>query len=404
MTASTTSQRMARRQIRVHVMIDQLVSGGAQFLLAEFAEVAPEAGIELSVVTLRPPEPPSPAADRLRERGIEPEVVPVSSLLSVRDLRRVRRHLAWVRPDVVHTHLGTSDMLGNVAARSLGIPSVATIHADRWPDGARARARTALMSRARRHCAGRVIAVSESAKRAYIAARRDTSGHLVVVHNGLSARARPGSGAEIRRELGLDANDLVVAMTSNLLPEKNFETAIDAVAVLRSSFPSVRLVIVGDGDHEKAVRQRAAVLGDAAVLPGHREDIMAVLDASDVLVHPSHFDAFPTSLLEAMAASVPVVATATGGMLEMVEHGHTGLLVGPPPTAERFVKALCPVLAREEFRVQLGAAGRRHFEENFTAGRWAERLRAVYEDVGAAATPTLEDRDVRSRAPTRTAR
>jgi glycosyltransferase involved in cell wall biosynthesis len=382
---------MTARPVRVHALVDTLGSGGAEFLLAEFAAVANTAGIELSVAALKPLTPPVYAADRLRAQGLEPQAVPVSSMVQMRELRRVRAHLAQVRPELVHTHLGTSDFLGGIAARSLRIPSVTTIHADWWPDGRRDRLRNWLMSRARRHCAAVVVAVSESARSAYLAARCDVPEHVKVVHNGIVDRARPGSGSSIRREFGLAQDDLVVAALSKLRPEKNFEAAIDAMALIGRRFPEARLVIAGDGPHEEAVRRHAARLGDRVVLAGHREDTMELLDASDILVHPSHFDAFPTTLLEAMAASVPVVATGAGGMLEIVEPEVTGILVPPPPSAAAFAAAMTPLLEHPELRAQLGASGRARYEREFTAGAWARRVRAVYDSV--LTPPQNDERD-----------
>jgi glycosyltransferase involved in cell wall biosynthesis len=367
--------------VRVHALVDTLDSGGAEFLLAEFAAVAARAGIELSAAALKPLTPQSFAADRLRSRGVTPQAVPVSSMVHPREVWRVRAHLAAVRPQLVHTHLGTSDFLGGLAARSLRIPSVATIHANWWPRRRTDRLRNWLMARARRHCADVVIAVSESARREYIEAGWDVPAHVAVVHNGIVDRASPGSGAAVRRELGLAPDELVITALSKLRPEKNFEASIDAVSLLRRRFPKVRLVIAGDGPHEAAVRRHAARLGDAVVLTGHREDTIELLDATDLLVHPSHFEAFPTTLLEAMAASVPVVATATGGMLEIVEPDVTGILVPPPPTAAAFAAALAPLLEAAELRARLGAAGRARYEREFTAAAWARHVRAVYDGV-----------------------
>jgi glycosyltransferase involved in cell wall biosynthesis len=367
--------------VRVHALVDTLDSGGAEFLVAEFAAVASGAGIELSVAALKPLTPRSFAADRLRARGSEPQAVPVTSMVHPREIRRVRAHLADVRPQLVHTHLGTSDFLGGIAARSLGIPSVTTIHANWWPEGRSDRLRNWLMARARRHCADVVIAVSESARSAYVDAGWDVPAHVAVVHNGIVDRPHPGSGPAVRRELGLAPDELVITSLSRLRAEKNFEASIDAVSLIRQRFPRVRLVIVGDGPHEEAVRRHAARLGDAVVLTGHREDTMELLDASDLLLHPSHFEAFPTALLEAMAASVPVVATGTGGMLEIVEPDVTGVLVPPPPTADAFAAASTPLLESEELRARLGAAGRARYEREFTAAAWARRVRAVYDRV-----------------------
>ena len=371
-------------KVRVQAIVDNLRSGGAEFLLADFAEVAEGAGIELSVCALKPITPPSPAAERLRLRGLEPDAVPVTRMIHPWDLRAVRAQVARVRPDLVHTHLSTSDFLGGIAARSLGIPSVATIHADWFPEGGADRLRTWLAARSRRHCADAVLAVSESARTEYLAAGRDVPEHVTVVRNGIVDRSRPGTGASVRQELGLAPDDLLLTGIAELRPEKNFETAIDAMVLLRERFPEAKLVIAGDGPHEESVRRYAARLRDAAVLPGHREDAMELLDATDVLVQPSLIDAFPTTLLEAMAASVPVVATRVGGIPEIVEADETGILVPPPPSAEAFAAALIPLLTQPELRGRLGAAGRKRFEGEFSAEPWARRVRGVYDRVLAA--------------------
>ena len=116
-----------------------------------------------------------------------------------------------------------------------------------------------------------------------------------------------------------------------------------------------------------AARQHAARLGEGAVLTGHREDVMELLDATDVLIHPSRFDAFPTTLLEAMAASVPIVATDVGGIPEIVLGGQTGVLVGPPPTGEAFAAAVAPLLDDPGLREALGSQGRQYVVDRY---RW----------------------------------
>ena len=305
----------------------------------------------------------------------------MTSMVHPRELRRVRGHLARRRPDLVHTHLITADYLGGIAARTLGIPVVSTIHADWWADDWAERTRTWLAGRVRRHCADAVIAVSDSAKAAYVGAGHDVPDHVTVVRNGIVDRAHPGAGRGVREGLGVGPDELMVTTLSELRPEKNFEAAIGAVELLRDRFPHLRLVIVGDGSHRDAVRREAARLGDIVLLTGHRDDAMELLDATDVLVHPSHFDAFPTTLLEAMAASVPVVATAVGGIPEIVEPDETGILVGPPPSAEAFAEALAPLLESAELRTRLGAAGRARYEREFRADSWARRVRGVYDHV-----------------------
>ena len=144
--------------------------------------------------------------------------------------------------------------------------------------------------------------------------------------------------------------------------------------------------MAGDGPLRPWLERAAATLGDRVVLAGYRPDILAVLDAADVLVQPSRADAFPTAILEAMAASVPVVATDVGGIGEIVRDGETGTLVASPPSAAAFAAALAPLLQDRALRRRQGSAGRERFEQEFTAARWARRLREVYVEVLSGAT------------------
>ncbi|MEA2448521.1 MAG: hypothetical protein QOG63_453, partial [Thermoleophilaceae bacterium] len=139
--------------------------------------------------------------------------------------------------------------------------------------------------------------------------------------------------------------------------------------------------LVGDGPARPEVEALAARLGERALLAGHRDDVMAVLDATDVLLHPSSIDAFPTALLEAMAAGVPVVSTRVGGIPEIVDEGETGTLIDAPPDPAALAAALEPYLADGELRRRVGDHARERFGERFTAARWAERLRLVYSSV-----------------------
>jgi glycosyltransferase involved in cell wall biosynthesis len=296
----------------------------------------------------------------------------------------VRRHVAAAAPDILHTHLGYADLMGGVAARSLGLPSVATIHVMERSAGARERVKDELMALARRRCAQQVICVSEAARRWYLATGWDRAEHVVAVPNGVApSPVAPGEPERMRRAFGLAASDVVVTMLGVLRPGKGHDVAVAATAALRARFPQLRLLVAGDGPDRAAVAGLAAALGGAVVLTGHRDDVPAVLAASDVLLHPTARDAFPTAVVEAMAAGLPTVATVVGGIPEIVVEGETGLLVAPGAGADAVAAALARLLADPTLRRRMGAAARDRFEERFTAERWAERLRAVYEAAGA---------------------
>ena len=180
------------------------------------------------------------------------------------------------------------------------------------------------MALARRHCAARVIAVSEAARRIYLERRWDRPERVVVVRNGVAAEPAARLGRRAACRVGIAPDEVLVAMVSRLGAEKGHDVALAAVALARRRYPGLRLVIVGDGDQRGQIQRAAATLDGAVIVTGYRDDVMEVLDAADLLLHPSRFDAFPTALLEAMAASVPVLASATGGIVEIVADGETG--------------------------------------------------------------------------------
>jgi glycosyltransferase involved in cell wall biosynthesis len=370
----------AGNPIRVHALIDSLTWGGAEMLLADLAAGAPAAGVELSVGYLFQHND-NPAAERLARRDIEPEHVPVRGLLNPASFRSVRRHLEQHRPDLVHTHLEYADTLGGPAARSLGIPTLSTLHVMHWERGLREGSKARLAALARRRCAHRVIAVSDAARHAYLAEGWDSEKHVVTIRNGSAATPEPGAGQAVRQELGLASDDLVVAMLTVLRPGKGHDVAAAAVRSLAERFPGLRLLVAGDGYSRDAVEARIRDLGRAGMMAGHRDDVMALLDACDVLLHPSSFDAFPTGLIEAMAAGVPVLSTRVGGIPEIVEEGETGILVDAPPTVEGVSAALAELLDDPERRRLMGAQGRERYEREFTAEAWAARLSALYREA-----------------------
>lgn len=369
-------------ELKVHVLIDSLNWGGAESLLADLAAGAPAADIKLTVGYLQEFNG-SPNAARLRERGIEPELLATKRLIQPSAVLRTRRHLQALAPDVVHTHLGAADVHGTLAARSLGIPVVSTIHMVAGPPTGdrRADAKERLKAFVRRRFGSRVITVSDAARRSYLEAGWDRPEHVVTVHNGLAPAPLSATRAEVRKALGLAPDALVVSQVSVMRPGKGHDIFVEATRRLLGEFPKLKLLIIGDGPSQEEIRSLAEPLGDAAILPGHRSDVLELVNASDVLMHPTNMDAFPTVLLEAAALGVPVLATAVGGIPEIVDDGTTGMLVSAPPTADDFTPPLRSLLADAKLRARLGNAARQRFDAEFTASRWAQRLRGVYDDV-----------------------
>ena len=367
--------------LHVLVIIDSLTAGGAEWLLSDLAAGMSKAGLRMSVAYLAERDG-SPAATRLRRLGIEPVRIEYHGFFHPSSFASARRHIREIKPDIVHTHLDYADAFGGLAARSLGVPSVSTVHVMQWEaEGLRSRVRRRLFESARRHSAAVVIAVSEASREAMITAGLDKPERIVTIRNGVEALTRPGTGRAVRAELGIGMDELVVAQIAVLRRAKGHEATAAAFARLRDQSAQVRLLIVGDGPDREIVERAIEPLGPSALALGHRDDVMSVLDASDVVVYPSDIDAFPTALLEAMAAGVPIVATAVGGIPEIVIGEETGLLVSAPADADELASALERVLEDGALRARLGRAGRARYEREFTATSWAGRLRDLYRQI-----------------------
>jgi glycosyltransferase involved in cell wall biosynthesis len=205
---------------------------------------------------------------------------------------------------------------------------------------------------------------------------------LRLVYEGVPDRVAAAGGREALAALGVPAGVPVVGNVAALTGHKDHATLVEAMALLRPRFPEARLVIAGEGELRPAletqVRDRG--LGDRVVFAGFRHDLDRLLPAFSVFCLSSRLEGLGTSLLDAMAFGLPVVATAAGGIPEAVEDGVTGR-VAPPRDPAALAGALADVLGDEERRRAYGAAGRRRFLERFTADHMVEETLRVLAEV-----------------------
>ncbi|MFB3787348.1 MAG: glycosyltransferase [bacterium] len=207
---------------------------------------------------------------------------------------------------------------------------------------------------------------------------------LVVIHNGLELLEEEMDSARIRREIqtefGLTGSHLVVGIVAQLRPPKRHDLLLQAAQDLRERFPYLRLLIVGEGEMEAALQEQArqAGLEDRVIFTGYRNDARRLLRGLDLFALPSEVEGEPVSILEAMAAGLPVVAARTGGIPEMVAHGGTGLLHAPG-SRKGLRDALAELLAAPEKRQTMGAAGRERVALLFSADIMANRFQELYE-------------------------
>jgi glycosyltransferase involved in cell wall biosynthesis len=279
---------------------------------------------------------------------------------------------------LVHTHHIGQLLYGGLAGRLAGARVVHTEH----EFYSLARPRTQRLLRGLTTLADRVTAVAP----AVTAFLRETVGvaqdKLETITNGVPLDLFRSARPIDRADLGCGDDDVVIGCVARLSPEKGQAVLLQAVQLLRAKYPQVRLLLIGEGEDRTRLRRLADQLGlDGAVrFLGMRSDVPELIASCDLVALPSLQEGSPLALVEALAAGKAVVATETGAVPELIQHGHTGLLV-PPGNPRVLSAALGYVIDDREMRRKLGSQGvqmvGQHFDFRVTAGRYRE----VYESV-----------------------
>jgi glycosyltransferase involved in cell wall biosynthesis len=332
------------------------------------------------------------------ELGVKPVLVsPLRRNPGWRDLRALAQLLAIVRrerPQIVHTHAAKGGTLGRLAAL-LAAPRhspvlIHTFHGHSLtgyfgPRTARAYTR---IERFLARRTDRLIAVSNEVRDELVALGVAPDSKFEVVPLGfdlspftVDTEARDRASAALRAELGIPADARLVTLIARLVPIKRVDRFLRVALALREQ-PSVRFLIVGDGELRQQLRASAEArsLGDAVLWAGFRRDMPSVCFASEVVVLTSDNEGTPVSLIEAQAAGVPVVGTRVGGAASVVLEGETGFLASPdqePLITARVVE----LLTNPDRALQMGRAGQRHVLAKFGHERLIAQLDRVYRDA-----------------------
>ncbi len=324
-------------------------------------------------------------------QGLQAREIPFMSLRHLaapihpwRDIRAVaelRGALRARRPDLISAHSSKAGVLGRIAARSLGIPTVFTAHGWSFTPGV-PRLSAAVYRWSERLAAplaSRIITVSEFDRQLAMKERVSSPERLVTIHNGM-----PDISTELQAEPS--ATPVRLAMIARFEPQKDHETLFQALAGLRDLEWTMDLI--GDGPLLPQARRSASSLGldHRMRFWGAVEDVPPLLARAQIYLLISNWEGFPRSILEAMRAGLPVVASDVGGVSEAVEHGGSGF-VGPRADAESVGGALRALLQDAELRRRQGARGRALYESRFNLSETLAKTIRVYESVVAGGPP-----------------
>jgi len=294
-------------------------------------------------------------------------------------IARLYKLILSERADVVCTNRDKETRLAGIAAKLAGVPLVKRRGSD-YPFPNRLRFEITY-----RYFVERIIVNSKATLSTLIRGNPWLPEEkLSLIYNGIDPdRYIPnGSGLKLRRELGIGDRDPVISIVGLLNERKGHRFLLKAVKEISGDFPRVRLLVVGEGRMERELKGLARSLGmaDRVIFLGFRDDIPAVMEASDVLALPSLCEGFGYVLVEAMASGKPVVATNVSSMPEIVENGRTGFLV-PPADHRELAGALRRVLGDGALAENMGSLGRERVREKFSIGRMVDELEGLLMEV-----------------------
>lgn len=293
-------------------------------------------------------------------------------------LRQLGRSVKPGEIDLVHVNNYRLAPIGRAVARWAGVPCICHVRETIGP-GKIEQYRLA-------SSADSLIAVAEAVGQALVDGGLP-SDRITVIRSGIAMFETPTvtERAALRSRLGIPAEAPVLGIVGHILRHKGYDDLIHAIALIGEKAPAIRCVIVGGAPRARyfhKLRQLAKDLGieSRLIWVGVQQDVAPILHAIDLFVLPSHTEGLPITILEAMAAGQPVVATTVGGIPELVRHGETGVLV-PPKDPPRLAEAILSVLNEPALARTMGETGQALVAKSFTVEGEAHETALLYQRI-----------------------
>jgi glycosyltransferase involved in cell wall biosynthesis len=328
----------------------------------------------------------APVRDRVVP-DVPVEYLPPSRIFRFYPVAQVRSftHLYKImnarRPDIVHTFFFWSILYGRLL-KLAGV--IKTLVENREDQGFDWGMHEYLWLRWTNHLPDKIICVAEAVKQVVLDREGVAESRIVVLNNGVDLKQSSSGMQEItRRELGFKEDNLVLGMVANYnRPVKGVTNFLDAIPAIIAAVPSARFLLVGGGDEENLLRDKARTLGvePYVVFAGYKKDIHRYYEIMDISVLTSFSEGLSLTLLESMGYGIPIVATRVGGNPEVVEEGRTGFLV-PVNDARKLADRIVNLLQNKELRRSMGKEGRLRAEQKFRMSDVANRYLDIYKGL-----------------------
>jgi len=377
-----------------HFITRMIVGGAQENTLWTVLDQHQEYGDRVTLISGVDDGPEGELLTIAREAGVEVEIIPElgRSLHPWKDWKSYRSLIRLLKsdpPQILHTHSSKAGILGRAAARKLNIPVVHTIHGAAFHYGQPALLHN-LYKQAERWAGRRTdhfITVCDAMRDQYLAAGIRSRENYSTIYSGMDVDpfltpSRPVE--EIRRELGIMPDDIVIGKIARLFHLKGHHFVIQAAKRIVPQHPQVKFLFVGDGVLCDKYQQQIAEAGlsDHFIFTGlvPPSEVPDLIHAMDIVVHTSEWEGLARVLVQGLLAGKPVVSFDVDGAREVVIPNETGFLV-PFADLDRLTESLTSLLKDRSLGERLGKNGRERFTETFRHETMTRQIREVYDDL-----------------------
>lgn len=366
-------------RIDVLHIIPSLPLGGAENQLLTLAPVLNNDYFRVHVCCLRHE---GILADKLRARGINVFSLNMRLRYWPIAVYKLYRLIQQLRPKIVHTHLYEAGVWGRVVAKIAGVPVILTTEHGMtlWK-----KCHHLLLERILNCFTDRMIAVSEDIRQRRIHHEGYSPEKIIMIPTAVDIKRfnQINAREQVRTELGIESSSPIIGTVARLVEAKRLDCLLEAAHLVCETIPQARFLIIGDGPLRDELEGQALQLNLApqnVKFMGSRHDIPELLSTFDIFILSSEREGLPVSLLEAMAASKPVVATRVGGIPQVIEDGHNGLIISPHNPIG-LAKAIFALIENNALRESLAREGYRTVDSHFSVDVVSHQIISLYDTL-----------------------
>ncbi len=377
MLAAGLVPALLRNMQKILQIIPTLDRAGAEKQMCLLAQGLPRERFDVHVCVLTRS---GPLAAELQRAGISTHLIGKRWKLDPMAFARLKKHIATVRPDLIHTWLFAADSYGRAAGKAAGVKHfVCGLRCvDPWKSGYEL-----MIDRRLAHRTDRIVANSPGVRDFYISKGLPADKMTVITNAAVASQPSPQiTRRQLLDELGLADDARLIGIVGRFWPQKRIKDAIWATDLLKVIRDDVHLLVIGDGpQRERLLKYRDQVeITDKVHFLGERSDVGALLPHLDVLWSTSGYEGQSNAIMEAMSAGVPVVGTDIAGTRDLIVEDETGYLV---PVGDRaaLARAAQRVIDNPQLGERLGQASRQRMATQFSVEKMIESYATLYDEV-----------------------